>query len=187
VKDEPVDVLDKQGRKTGQILMKSRVHAQSCWHAVAHLWIYNSNDEFLLQKRAPNKQVWPNVWDVTIAGHIEAGDTPQNTVVREAQEEMAIKIEPQNISLFKISKFEGKMPGGWTNRVYISSFITKMDLKIADLKLQKEEVSRVRWVKIDELKKELLDPAMDRLFSPPAKIFFHSAIAEARKRDGQNL
>jgi isopentenyl-diphosphate delta-isomerase len=70
VKDEPVDVLDKQGRKTGQILMKSKVHAQSCWHAVAHLWIYNSNDEFLLQKRAPDKQVWPNVWDVTMSHKI---------------------------------------------------------------------------------------------------------------------
>jgi len=182
VKDEPVDILDRQGRKTGQVMMKSEAHAKSMWHPVAHLWIYNSKGEILLQKRAPNKIVWPNKWDVAVAGHITAGDDPKNTVVREAMEELSIKVNPGRVTLFDRSKFEDDMPGGWINRVLIYSYICEMELELDKLILEAEETSEVRWANYEELEKELQNPETENNFSPPAKIFFKAAIKEVHKR-----
>jgi isopentenyldiphosphate isomerase len=183
VKEEPVDILDEQGNKTGQTMLKSEAHAKSLWHPVAHLWIYNSKNQVLIQKRAAQKLVWPNKWDVAIAGHITAGDSPRDTVVREAEEEMSIKVNPEDIKIFDISKFEDKMPEGWFNRVYIYSYITKMDLNIAKLVLEADETSQVRWVDTDKLEEELHDPKSEGDFSPPAKLFFQNAIDEIRKKE----
>jgi 8-oxo-dGTP diphosphatase len=43
----------------------------------------------LLGKRAPTRTSYPNVWDV-FGGHIEAGEQPHQTLVRELQEELDI-------------------------------------------------------------------------------------------------
>jgi isopentenyl-diphosphate Delta-isomerase len=180
VKEEPVDILDELGHKTGQTMLKSKAHHESQWHAVAHLWIYNSKAEVLLQKRAPNKIVWPNVWDVAVAGHITAGDDPEPTIIREAKEEIGLKIDPRDVHFYDLSKFDDEMPQGWSNRVYIHSYLTKNDIEISDLTLEEEETSDVRWVKIDKLEKELDEKPY--LFSPAGRKFFRIAIKEIRQR-----
>ena len=43
----------------------------------------------LLGKRAPTRTSYPNVWDV-FGGHIEPGEEPHQTLVRELQEELGI-------------------------------------------------------------------------------------------------
>ncbi len=43
----------------------------------------------LLGKRASTRTFYPNVWDV-FGGHIEAGEQPDQTLVRELQEELGI-------------------------------------------------------------------------------------------------
>jgi hypothetical protein len=50
------------------------------------VWIMNSKGEVILQKRAPQKESYPNMWDISSAGsftnntkllgHISAGDEP---------------------------------------------------------------------------------------------------------------
>lgn len=182
MKDEPVDILDENGNKTGQVLMKKEAHDQGLWHPVAHLWIYNSKGQILLQKRAPNKVVWPNIWDVAVAGHIIAGHKPKGTIIKEAEEELGIKINPKNVDFYDLSKFENEMPGNWVNRVFIYSYVTQMDLDISELTLEKEETSEVRWVDLEKLEAELNNPKTAEHFSPAGRIFFHTAINEIRKR-----
>ena len=43
----------------------------------------------LLGQRSPTRAFYPNVWDV-FGGHVEAGEQPQQTLVRELQEELGI-------------------------------------------------------------------------------------------------
>ncbi len=183
MKEEPVDILDEQGNQTGQTMLKSEAHAKSLWHPVAHLWIYNSKGQLLLQKRAPDKQVWPNVWDVSVAGHIAAGDKPKDTIIREAKEELGIKIVQAQVEFFDLSPFNDKMPGGWFNRVYIYSYITEEEIDISDLVLEEEETSEVRWVDINNLRKELAEAKNH--FSPAGRLFFKTAINETERRLGR--
>lgn len=43
----------------------------------------------LLGKRAADREFWPDVWDVP-GGHLEAGETPEQALVRELQEEVGV-------------------------------------------------------------------------------------------------
>lgn len=48
-------------------------------------------DEVLLAHRHPERQWYPNCWDL-IGGHIEAGETPEDAVRRECREEVGVTL-----------------------------------------------------------------------------------------------
>lgn len=101
--EELFDVLDKNGNKTGIQKTKKELHEQGLWHQAVHVWIFNSKGEMLLQKRAKDKDYWPDLWDISAAGHISAGETPEQAVIREIGEETGIKV-----SLSQLKKIEIK-------------------------------------------------------------------------------
>ena len=48
-----------------------------------------ADGKILLGLRAPSKKVWPSHWD-TIGGRVEAGESLDEALVREAQEEVGV-------------------------------------------------------------------------------------------------
>ena len=50
------------------------------------------NGEILLAKRAPNRTLHPNVWDI-VGGHCIAAEDPESALARELQEELGITPE----------------------------------------------------------------------------------------------
>jgi len=51
--------------------------------------IIGKDDKILLGLRAPSKKVWPSHWD-TIGGRVEPGESPDDALVREVQEELGV-------------------------------------------------------------------------------------------------
>jgi mutator protein MutT len=49
----------------------------------------NANGKVLLGLRAPSKKVWPGHWD-TIGGHVEDGESLDEALIREVQEEVGV-------------------------------------------------------------------------------------------------
>lgn len=184
MKEEPVDILDEQGNKTGKVLLKSEAHALGLWHPIAHLWIYSSRGQVLMQKRSSQKKVWPNLWDVAVGGHAAAGESFKDTAVKEAGEELGIKVDPKDLKLICQTKNEKKMPEGWINRIIIWAYIIKLDLDISGLTLEEEEVSDAKWVELDELEKALNNPNEVKNFSPDIEDDAKAAIVEIRKELG---
>jgi isopentenyl-diphosphate delta-isomerase len=168
MKEEPVDILDEQGSKTGQVLLKSQAHTQGLWHGAGHIWIYNSKGEVLLQLRSPKKIVRPNIWDVSIAGHIAAGKTPLETVVEEAQEELGLTVNPKDLKFLGNVNYEDiQEPGHWHHRVYLWIYALKQDdLDLSKLELEEAETADVKWLALDQLKKDLDNPTMANQYSP---------------------
>jgi isopentenyl-diphosphate Delta-isomerase len=102
---EYVDVLGSSGRPVGKMKPKSEVHCDGDWHGVAHLWILNREGQILIQRRSPTKENWPNLSDVSVAGHISAGEGPVEAALREAQEELGVTLVPGECShLFSVAE-----------------------------------------------------------------------------------
>ena len=63
-------------------------------HVVAAAIVRNGS--VLLCHRHPDRKWYPNVWDVP-GGHIDAGESPLDALVRELREELGIEIDPTRV------------------------------------------------------------------------------------------
>jgi isopentenyl-diphosphate Delta-isomerase len=166
MKEEPVDILDEQGNLTGQTMLKSEAHAKSLWHGGAHIWIYNSKGEVLMQLRSPKKLITPNIWDVSIAGHIQAGKTPKETVVEEAKEELGLSVSPDQLTFIGNTTVDMD-EGGWQHRVFLWVYALQQDnLDLSKLVLEEAETADIKWIPLEQMGNDLNDPAKKHLYSP---------------------
>ena len=62
---EFLDVLDENGKKTGVVRNRELIYKNGDWHRTVHVWLLNSKNELLIQKRASNKETFPNLWAIS--------------------------------------------------------------------------------------------------------------------------
>ena len=85
------DIYNDRAVPTGESKARGTVHAQKQWHRSVHVWLVDAERGLVaLQKRSPNKDTFPNRWDISAAGHIESGDESRPTAVRELAEELGV-------------------------------------------------------------------------------------------------
>lgn len=88
--EEWVPLVDETGKVTGQA-PRSQVHNGSkLLHPVVHLHVFNQNKAILLQKRPMSKLIQPGKWDTAVGGHISAGETLEQALLKEAREEIGL-------------------------------------------------------------------------------------------------
>lgn len=148
--EEMFDVYDKNGNHLG-VKPKSFCHSKNpgVYHKPVWIWILNSNNEVLIQKRAETKKFMPNKWDGSATGHVTAGESSLCGCVREVFEEIGV--------LFKEKDFvfvgEYLASEVWElGQVYL----LKSDIPLNKIKLQKEEVSEVKWINYGDFKNLLM-------------------------------
>lgn len=171
--EELIDILDENGKKTGVSKTKKEAHANGLWHQAAHIWIYNSKGEMLLQKRSKTKDSHPGMWDISVAGHFTAGDTPDMAAMREILEEMGIKVNPEDLKkvmVRKVSKDYDHL--NWHNREFDHVYLFKLDLPAPKLKLQLEELEDIKFISLDKLEGELKDPILCKSYVPHGDYYF---------------
>ena len=89
-----MEIVDKLDNKR-QFLRKTSDRSEKIvgeFRQSAHTWIMNSNGEFLIQKRTPNKRTFPNKWSQT-GGGVDEGETTLEAALRECREELGINRE----------------------------------------------------------------------------------------------
>jgi isopentenyldiphosphate isomerase/intracellular septation protein A len=90
--EEWFNIVNPEGKILGNA-PRSAVHGNpNLIHPVIHVHIVNSKGEIFLQKRSKNKEIQPDKWDTAIGGHIQAGETVDHALIREAEEELGISL-----------------------------------------------------------------------------------------------
>ena len=105
---ELFDVIDSKGNPTGQIVSREKAHAEGIPHRTAHIWIIREKEgrvQILLQKRSQNKDSFPGKFDTSSAGHIQAGDEPLESAIRELKEELGISAVPEQLHFAGTSQY----------------------------------------------------------------------------------
>lgn len=103
---EILDIVDKEGRPTGQTIERNEAHRIGAWHRCASVWIIRQKAgkwQVLLQKRSANKDSYPGCFDTSSAGHIAAGYEPLATIIRELEEELGIKSQAADFTFIGTS------------------------------------------------------------------------------------
>lgn len=157
---ELLDIVDENGIPTGKTIERKIAHSEGIRHRTAHVWIIRKTDngaEVLLQKRAMGKDSFPGRYDTSSAGHIQAGDEPEESAIREMKEELGIDASVSDLHFvdkFVINykkEFYGKM---FKDSEIAFVYVYTGSVDIDKLTLQKEELDRVDWFNLEYVYEE---------------------------------
>ena len=176
---------------TGAIKARAAVHRDRDWHRSVHVWLLDPvGRALLLQKRSMKKDTFPGRWDISVAGHIGAGDDARGAAVREAEEELGIQVSEAALA----SGFVGCLPAEMAARggcnCYEEVFVLVWDARDG-FAPGAAEVDAVKWLGVDALEAAL--PRADESVVPRAdgyaELFFPACRRlcdehAAARRDG---
>lgn len=154
---EYIDIINEDGTETGQSQTREEVHRLGLWHRTVHIWIVTENNEILLQRRAESKETHPGMWDISCAGHISAGESPENAALKELNEELGLTIPPSELAHCFSGRTEFLLHGGtYIDREIHESFLVKRFIPISEIRFMDGEVESVKYFSIDAFR-ELVD------------------------------
>ena len=149
---EYFDVLDENGNMTGEVKLRQEVHRDGDWHKAVHIWIFNRNGEVLLQRRSPNKDSYPNMLDISCAGHLSAGESSLEGALRELEQELGLYVETEELKLFDCMKISRVFKETFINNEFNDLYYLITDKKTNDMTIQEEELSEIFFIPFDKLK-----------------------------------
>lgn len=144
--EEIFDVYSRDGKYLGK-KAKLICHSKNpgFYHKPVWIWIINDENKILVQKRAECKKTDPNLWDMPVAGHVLAGETIIDGAIRETFEELGIETNKEEYEFLFEYIFDECFE-------IAQVYLLKKNIEISSMKLQKNEVSEVKWVNYQEFK-----------------------------------
>ena len=142
--DEFIDILTAEGLPTGNTALKSEAHKKGWFHATAHIWFFTTDHQILLQKRALTKKVFPGIWDISVAGHIGAGEKILQGAKREILEEIGLELHEKDLIKIGTRIHQVSHSNGIQDNEHHHVFIAELKTSVEKLTLQKEEVADIK-------------------------------------------
>ena len=162
---EPLELFDEireDGSRTGVVKERGVVHEDGSLHPTVHTWIVRSNDksgyDLLLQKRSECKDSNPGCWDISSAGHVEAGHGYLESAIRELKEELGIDALPEQLREVGTRRcgFESEFYGRpFRDNELSMIYIYEEPVNTAELTLQESEVSETAWMDYKECRRKV--------------------------------
>ena len=138
---EVLDLLDAHGDPTGEKKARAAVHRDGDWHRAFHLWVVHPDGYVLLQRRAKTKDLAPGKVDVSVGGHLRAGEIWIDAL-REAEEEIGLTLRPGDVDLLGTVRSERRYPGGALDREFQDVYVSLVEgRELPDYALRCEEVA----------------------------------------------
>lgn len=111
------------------------VHRNCLFHRAVHIFVFNYQNEMLIQKRSHLKDTFPGYWE-GIGGHLGVGDSYKEAAIREVYEEAGINLT--NITF--VTKLP---PSELTNYEFIEVYWSRTDSPgVPNL----QEVEKALWI-----------------------------------------
>lgn len=143
---ELIEIVDKDGNFTGEVLDKDEAHNKNLLHNEVAVFFINDKREVLLQKRSANKRFDPNKWALC-AGHVDAYESLEDAAIREVKEELGIDISKNDLHKYVAKEITLSNINSHVTYFYY----VKTNRKESEFKIQYEELSEVKWFNIDEV------------------------------------
>ena len=154
--EEYIDIWNSEGQPTGESCLKDLAHQKGWFHPTVHVWFYSSAPALLLQKRSLTKQTFPGYWDVSVAGHVSAGESILEGALREVKEEIGLDIQISDLVPLYIRKNTNRFENGVIDCEFQHVFLVKLETPVSQLQIQETEVDAVRLFTFEELQNCML-------------------------------
>ena len=147
--EEYVILVNEKDQEIG-LMPKLEAHQKAVLHRAFSVFIFNSENELMLQQRASNKYHSPNLWTNTCCSHQRSGESNIQAGTRRLFEEMGF-----TTSLKEITSFIYKAPfdNGLTEHELDHIMVGYYN---EDPVINSDEVEDWKWMKIEDVKKDII-------------------------------
>lgn len=162
--DEPLILVDDQDEVIG-FLPKAECHqGDGILHRAFSVFLFDSENRVLLQKRSHSKPLWPLIWSNSCCSHPRRGETLESAVQRRLQEELGISCKAEFLYKFQYhARFEaaGELVG--SERELCAVFAARWtreaeEKKSSGIVVNPTEVAELSWATLEELDTRAADP-----------------------------
>jgi len=98
---EILPLVDKYDRVVGRC-RRDEVHRLGLRHRASHVLVFDQKNRLFLQQRGLHKESSPGLWDSSVAGHVDDGESYDQCCLREIEEEIGLHVIDVPEQLFKL-------------------------------------------------------------------------------------
>lgn len=146
------ELYDENRQPLGIAITKSDPVPPNAYMLTVGIWIVNDRKQVLLTRRSLEKRYAPGMWE-NPAGHVQKGETCEDAIIRELREETGIMARKENIHHLGTARV-------WP--YFGDNYVVRMNVDLADVKLQPGETCDVKWATLAELDHMLQNGEMAR-------------------------
>ena len=149
------ETFNEENKPTG-LVARSVVHKRGLWHRAANIFLFRTNGQLIVQRRDESKDVWPGAWDLSVAEHLQPGESFEAGAIRGLVEELGIAgVILERVSGEIRSMLEVPESGIKDYEIQVCF----RGISDAELIPQASEVAEIRFFSLDDLRESMLgDP-----------------------------
>jgi isopentenyl-diphosphate delta-isomerase len=145
---EYVVLVDEQDNPIGK-MEKQQAHIEGLLHRAFSIFIFNSENKLLLQKRASSKYHCGGLWTNSCCSHPRENENIQDAANRRLAEEMGMQCSLKPIFTFM---YKAEFDNGLTEHEFDHVFFGESN---QTPKINTEEVDDYRYISMDALQQEV--------------------------------
>lgn len=136
---EKLSVLDKDGNIVGEEY-RDVIHQKGLLHGEVHVWCVTPDNELVFQHRAKDKDTYPDLLDATAGGHVDLGETYEESALKELAEETGVHAN-MNELVFLSTELHKSFDEvtGMTNHPRRNVYLLNRKVNVSELKIEERK------------------------------------------------
>jgi len=149
MKEELVILVNENDEQIG-LMPKMEAHEKALLHRAFSVFVFNDNNQLMLQQRAANKYHSPLLWTNTCCSHQRNGESNLEAGVRRLEEEMGFvcDLEEKTSFIYK-APFDNGLTEHELDHVMVGYYNDNP-------KINREEVENFKYMTVEEVKEDMV-------------------------------
>lgn len=141
------DLYTANRERTGRTHIRGEALPEGCFHLVVHVWMRNAQGKYLMSQRSADRPTFPLMWETT-GGSVLAGEDSLTGALREAREELGVRLDPDK------GRLVFSQVRDWVDGERFGDILDVWEFPYdggADLSAADGEVAQARWMAREEI------------------------------------
>lgn len=147
--EEQVILVDENDKQIG-LMPKMEAHEKALLHRAFSVFVFNNENELMIQQRAEHKYHSPSLWTNTCCSHQREGETNLEAGKRRLQEEMGFDTDLEEVMSFI---YKAPFDNGLTEHEFDHIMIGYYN-EIPNI--NPDEVADWKWMSLEAIKEDML-------------------------------